>query len=49
MKLLVVNLLERMCCLLHWIPWYDCRLALWSSQLDERWNTGSWNLSGGEE
>ena len=52
MKRWLVGRLEDLCTLTHWIthhrPWlwlpgvHVCQLAMWSSQLDERWGTGVW-------
>ena len=46
----IVRSLEVLCERTHWLTWRrpiiwilpPCRLALWSSDLDERWGAGVW-------
>lgn len=38
----VADWMERACCLFHWVPFYTCQLATWSSILDEKHDLGVW-------
>jgi hypothetical protein len=61
MRHLVVTAMERVCFALDWppvrrlLPWPLTRLAcpaglaLWSSELDERWGTGVWHGVQGDQ
>jgi hypothetical protein len=44
----VANWLETACCLFHWIPGYNCKLAMWSADLDEKFNLGVWKKTNPE-
>jgi hypothetical protein len=36
--------LERNCKYFHWIPGWRCKLANWSSAIDEKYNLGEWQV-----
>ena len=38
----LVILLESACCLLHWMPGWTCKLAVWSERIDRHYNIGVW-------
>ena len=40
---LLVEVLERSCCLFHWVPGYACQLAMWSHNIDERFDVDCWS------
>lgn len=42
MKRLIVELLEVVCPLFHWLPPHKCRCAGWSLVLNDRWGLDVW-------
>jgi hypothetical protein len=40
----LVIALERNCKYFHWIPGWRCKLANWSSAIDEKYNLGEWQV-----
>lgn len=38
----LATVLEKYCFLLHWIPFWGCKLANWSAKLDEKHKLGVW-------